>query len=223
VTGGEAHFAHLPTVNLGCDALYLKELAASDAEAVHVVIRDNAGFHLRDGDPRLPERVRIVALPPHSPERNRCEHAWDMIKDEVSNQCHRITHHAQQLRGLACVHRLAVALICQRFASDEIHRVVVLSLVPAKLVDAHDVRVFQVCRRLRLRLKALHLVRARQHATADHFHRHHAAQLHLLRLPHHAHAALVDFFEQFITARIPHARSFRPRRRFEFHGVKIGR
>ncbi|HCN77339.1 MAG TPA: hypothetical protein DIT13_09130 [Verrucomicrobiales bacterium] len=81
----------MPTVNLGCDALHLKELAASDAEAVRVVIRDNAGFHLRDGDPRLPERVRIVALPPHSPKLNTCEQAWDMIKEEVSNQCHRST------------------------------------------------------------------------------------------------------------------------------------
>lgn len=87
VTGGEAHFAHLPTVNLDCDALYLKELAASDPEAVHVVIRDNAGFHLRDGDERLPERVRIVPLPPYSLELNPCEQAWDVIKDEVSNQC----------------------------------------------------------------------------------------------------------------------------------------
>ena len=48
VTAGQAHFAHLPTVSLGCDALYLEDLAASDPEVVHVVIRDNAGFHLRD-------------------------------------------------------------------------------------------------------------------------------------------------------------------------------
>ena len=89
VTAGQAHFVHLPTVNLDCDALYLENLAASDPEAVHVVIRDNAGFHLRDGDPRLPPRVRIVPLPPYSPELNPCEQVWDVIKDEVSNHCHR--------------------------------------------------------------------------------------------------------------------------------------
>lgn len=59
VTAGQAHFAHLPTVNLDCDALYLAELAASDAHAVHVVIRDNAGFHLRDGDALLPSLKRF--------------------------------------------------------------------------------------------------------------------------------------------------------------------
>jgi transposase len=87
VVEGQAHFLHLPTVNLDCDALYLEALAASDRDAVHVVIRDNAGFHLREGDPRLPARVRIVPLPPYSPELNPCEQAWDMVKDEVSNHC----------------------------------------------------------------------------------------------------------------------------------------
>jgi transposase len=89
VTQGEAHFLHLPTVNLECDALYLEHLAASDTKAVHVVIRDQAGFHLRDGDARLPERVRIVPLPAYCPELNPCEQLWDVLKDETSNQLHR--------------------------------------------------------------------------------------------------------------------------------------
>lgn len=76
--------------------LSLEDLAASDPEAVHVVIRDNAGFHLRDGDARLPARVRIVPLSPYRPERNPCEQAWDVIKDEVSNHCRRSIN---KLRG----------------------------------------------------------------------------------------------------------------------------
>jgi hypothetical protein len=35
------------------DQVYWKDLALTDEEAVHVLIRDQAGFHLRDGDPRL--------------------------------------------------------------------------------------------------------------------------------------------------------------------------
>lgn len=89
VVEGQAHFLHLPTVNLECDALYLEHLAATDAQAVHVVIRDQAGFHLRDLDPRLPERVRIISLPPYCPELNACEQLWDVLKDEVANHCHR--------------------------------------------------------------------------------------------------------------------------------------
>jgi transposase len=86
VTGGEAHFCQMPTVNQQCDREYLADLVASDPRAVHVVIRDQAGFHLRDGDPRLPERVRIIDLPPYSPELNPCEQLWDIIKDSIGNR-----------------------------------------------------------------------------------------------------------------------------------------
>jgi hypothetical protein len=86
VVGGQAHFAHLPGVSLEWDQGYLADLAASDPEAVHVLVRDQAGFHLREGDPRLPPRVRIVDLPPYSPELNPCEQMWDVVKDETCNQ-----------------------------------------------------------------------------------------------------------------------------------------
>ena len=86
IVGGQAHFCQIPSVNQLWDRVYLQDLAATDTEAIHVVIRDQAGFHLRDGDPRLPERVRIIDLPPYNPELNPCEQMWDMIKDRIGNQ-----------------------------------------------------------------------------------------------------------------------------------------
>lgn len=86
VIGGEAHFCQIPKVSLECDARYLEDLAATEPDAVHVVIRDQAGFHLRDGDRRLPERVRIINLPAYNPELNPCEQLWDIIKDEIGNR-----------------------------------------------------------------------------------------------------------------------------------------
>jgi transposase len=86
VVSGDAHFAHLPGVSLEWDRSYLEDLAASDPEAIHVLVRDQAGFHLREGDPRLPERVRIIDLPPYSPELNPCEQMWDIVKDGTCNQ-----------------------------------------------------------------------------------------------------------------------------------------
>ena len=47
----------------------------------------SARLHLRYGDERLPARVRLVPLPPYSPELNPCEQAWDVFKEEVSNHC----------------------------------------------------------------------------------------------------------------------------------------
>ena len=57
----------------------LENLAASAPGAIHVLGRDQAGFHLRDGDPRLPPQVRILDLPPSSPELNPCEQLWDLV------------------------------------------------------------------------------------------------------------------------------------------------
>jgi hypothetical protein len=81
VVGGEAEFLHLPTVDLECNALFLEHLRESDPGAEHVVIADQAGFHLRPQDPRLPAGVHILQLPPYSPKLNPCEQLWDVIRD----------------------------------------------------------------------------------------------------------------------------------------------
>ena len=81
VVKGEAEFLHLPTVNLDCNKLFLEHLKNSDPEAQHIVIADQAGFHLKAGDERLPEGVHILSLPPYSPELNPCEQLWDVLKD----------------------------------------------------------------------------------------------------------------------------------------------
>ena len=99
VVSGAAHFAHIPSVSLEWDEHYLRDLAASDPEAMHVIIRDQAGFHLRDGDPRLPERVRIVNLPPYSPELNACEQLWDIVKDDTCNRVYAKTEALREKIG----------------------------------------------------------------------------------------------------------------------------
>ena len=98
---GEAHFAHLPGVSLEWDQSYLRDLAASDPDAIHVLVRDQAGFHLRDGDARLPARVRIIDLPPYSPELNPCEQLWDLVKDETCNQVHATVRALRAAMGAA--------------------------------------------------------------------------------------------------------------------------
>jgi hypothetical protein len=78
---GGAEFLHLPTVNPDCNQLFLEHLRASDPKAHHVVIADQACFHLREGDERLPGGVHIVSLPTYSPELNSCEQLWDVLKN----------------------------------------------------------------------------------------------------------------------------------------------
>ena len=82
----EARFGQISGVNLEWDRSDLENLAATDPGAVHVIIRDQEGFHLRDGDARLPANVRIIDLPPYRPELNPCEQLRDLVKDRISNR-----------------------------------------------------------------------------------------------------------------------------------------
>ncbi len=70
---------------LGMSGLFLRHLAASDPEAEHIVIWDQAGFHPKPEIHVVPDRVHLVALPPYSPELNPAEAIGDVIKDRIGN------------------------------------------------------------------------------------------------------------------------------------------
>jgi transposase len=80
-----AQFLCLPRVDLGMSRLFLEQLAARDPQAEHVVIQDQAGFHLHPDRHPLPAHVHIIPLPPYSPELNPVEAIGDVIKDRIAN------------------------------------------------------------------------------------------------------------------------------------------
>jgi transposase len=65
---------------------FYRQIGRSDPAALHVLLQDGAGFHLRDGDPGLPDNVRVITLPAYSPELNPIEGLWDQVKDGLCNQ-----------------------------------------------------------------------------------------------------------------------------------------
>jgi DDE superfamily endonuclease len=77
---------YCPTANQQYSRLFLQQLAAREPEAVHVILWDGAGFHPGQGAPELPANVRLIALPPYSPELNPVEKLWDQLKDRLCNQ-----------------------------------------------------------------------------------------------------------------------------------------
>lgn len=87
VGGGGSEFLLSPTVNKELDRYFLGQIASRDPGAIHVVVGDGAGFHNRDGADGLPENVRLITLPPYSPELNPVEGLWDQMKDAICNRC----------------------------------------------------------------------------------------------------------------------------------------
>ncbi len=75
-----------PAIDQDIHATFLRQIAASEPAARHIIIQDQAGFHLRAGDPRLPANVRLVPLPAYSPELNPVEKLGDLVKDAICNR-----------------------------------------------------------------------------------------------------------------------------------------
>ena len=86
VEGAGAEFFYTPTVNLECSAHFLSQISNIDADAVHVIIWDGAGFHQKDRAEQLPANVRLLKLPAYSPELNPIEKLWDIVKDVICNR-----------------------------------------------------------------------------------------------------------------------------------------
>jgi transposase len=75
-----------PGIDQDVHAVFLRQIAATDPQALHVVIEDQAGFHLPNDDPRVPANLRLLPLPPYSPELNPVEKLGDLVKDRVCNR-----------------------------------------------------------------------------------------------------------------------------------------
>jgi len=101
VVGGGSQFQVMPTVGLDLTHAFLEQIAASDQQAHHVIIWDQAGFHHRAGDPRLPSRVHVLPLPAYSPELNPPERLWDMIKDHLCNRVYQSIEDLEDAAGAA--------------------------------------------------------------------------------------------------------------------------
>ena len=75
-----------PAIDQDVHALFLRQISQTAPAALHIIIQDQAGFHLPVDDARLPANVRLLPLPPYSPELNPVEKLGDLVKDQVCNR-----------------------------------------------------------------------------------------------------------------------------------------
>lgn len=78
-----------PGINPDIHAVFLEQIAPSDPDALHVVIMDQAGFHLRPNESRLPAKVRVLSLPPYCPELNPAEWFGRVVKAATINRIYK--------------------------------------------------------------------------------------------------------------------------------------
>ena len=75
-----------PSVDQDTHALFLRQIGETDPQARHIIIADQAGFHLKPDDARVPANLRLLPLPPYCPELNPVEKLGDLVKDRICNQ-----------------------------------------------------------------------------------------------------------------------------------------
>ena len=71
----------LPEVNAEMMSLFLAEVSARHPEEFILMVMDQAGWH-RARALRIPENIRLMWLPPYSPQCNPVEHLWDEIREK---------------------------------------------------------------------------------------------------------------------------------------------
>lgn len=71
----------LPWVNAEAMSMFLAEVACRHPEEFIVMVMDQAGWHLA-GELRVPANMRLIYLPPYSPELNPAEHLWEALREQ---------------------------------------------------------------------------------------------------------------------------------------------
>ena len=71
----------LPHVNGQCMQLFIDEVTTRYPNERLVLVLDGAGWH-RSAAIRLPDNLRLLLLPPYSPELNPVEPIWDDLREK---------------------------------------------------------------------------------------------------------------------------------------------
>ena len=79
VRDGEMDSLILPHVNGQCMQVFIDEVAARHPDDRIVMVLDGAGWHQGI---QPPINMRLLKLPPYSPELNPVEHIWDEIREK---------------------------------------------------------------------------------------------------------------------------------------------
>lgn len=71
----------LPVVNAHAMSLFLAEVSERHPDDFILMGMDKAGWH-KANDLKIPENMRVIFLPPYSPELNPVEHLWEEIREK---------------------------------------------------------------------------------------------------------------------------------------------
>ena len=82
---GDSVVLEIENVNKEIFFQYLKQLSEHKPNELKIVVIANAGFHSTK-NMKIPENIKLLRIPPYSPELNPCEQIWAYIKKRFKNR-----------------------------------------------------------------------------------------------------------------------------------------
>ena len=72
----------LPQANTVCMQIFLEEISSRYIDERIVMVLDGAGWHRTGGNLTVPKNIRLLSLPPYSPELNPVENIWEELREK---------------------------------------------------------------------------------------------------------------------------------------------
>lgn len=85
VTGAQFQL-EMPFCNSDTFQRFLDEFSLQNPDEYKIIVLDNGAFH-KANNLLIPHNIKLLFLPPYSPELNPAEKIWQHIKRKFTNQC----------------------------------------------------------------------------------------------------------------------------------------
>lgn len=96
---GEAMHLVMPGVDTDCMNVFLEEMALQLKGKVAIMVLDGAGWH-KSSALIVPNNIKLVFLPPYSPELNPVEKLWEYIKNHtIKNKIYTCINKLEEVVG----------------------------------------------------------------------------------------------------------------------------
>ena len=80
---GEDFYWETPVVSNAIFEQFLEDFSKQNPKELKIMVIDNAGFHACQNI-NIPENIKLIRIPPYTPELNPAEKVWQWIKDRVA-------------------------------------------------------------------------------------------------------------------------------------------
>jgi transposase len=80
---GDSFYWETPSVSNTIFEKFLEDFSSQNPRELKIIVIDNAGFHACQNI-EIPENIKLIRIPPYSPELNPAEKVWQWMKDRVA-------------------------------------------------------------------------------------------------------------------------------------------